>query len=133
MSLMHWSTHQSNNPIYGRTRNPADPGRTPGGSSGGAAAAWRADGGGRARLRHRRIDPRAGPPFTGIWGHKPTFGALDLHGHDFPGDRRRRAADGGDRPARARSRRPRAAARAARRPSARPARAARGGANGGYC
>jgi amidase len=31
--------YQSNNPIYGRTGNPWDTGRTPGGSSGGAAAA----------------------------------------------------------------------------------------------
>ena len=75
---------QTNNPVYGRTRNPIDPTRVPGGSSGGAAAALAAgfvpieigsDIGGSIRL------PAA---FCGVWGHKPTYNALSSFGHNFP-------------------------------------------------
>ena len=77
--------HQAVNPIYGRTMNPHDPARSPGGSSGGSAAALASgmvplelgsDIGGSIRV------PSA---FCGIWGHKPTYGALNLDGHYFPG------------------------------------------------
>jgi len=77
--------HQAVNPIYGRTRNPHDPARSPGGSSGGSAAALASgmvplelgsDIGGSIRV------PSA---FCGVWGHKPTYGALNLDGHYFPG------------------------------------------------
>lgn len=77
--------HQSFNPVYGRTVHPRDPDRSPGGSSGGAAAAVASgmvplelgsDIGGSIRV------PAA---FNGIWGHKPTYGALDPDGHNFPG------------------------------------------------
>ena len=77
--------HQSANPVYGRTLNPLDPGRSPGGSSGGSAAAVASgmvplelgsDIGGSIRV------PAA---FNGIWGHKPTYGALSADGHNFPG------------------------------------------------
>lgn len=77
--------HQSVNPVYGRTRNPVDLDRSPGGSSGGAAAALASfmvplelgsDIGGSIRV------PAA---FNGIWGHKPTYGALSADGHYFPG------------------------------------------------
>ncbi|MBW8843125.1 MAG: amidase [Sphingomonadales bacterium] len=76
---------QSDNPIYGRTNNPHNHDRVAGGSSGGAAAALAAgmvplelgsDIGGSIRV------PAA---FNGIWGHKPTFGALSREGHFFPG------------------------------------------------
>jgi amidase len=76
---------QSNNPIYGRTNNPHNHDRVAGGSSGGAAAALAAgmvplelgsDIGGSIRV------PAA---FNGVWGHKPTFGALSRDGHFFPG------------------------------------------------
>lgn len=75
---------QTNNPVYGRTRNPHNLDRVPGGSSGGAAAALAAgyvpieigsDIGGSIRL------PAA---FCGIWGHKPTYNALLSFGHNFP-------------------------------------------------
>ncbi len=75
---------QTNNPVYGRTRNPINPERVPGGSSGGAAAALAAgfvpleigsDIGGSIRL------PAA---FCGVWGHKPTYNALLSFGHNFP-------------------------------------------------
>jgi amidase len=79
------SDHQSVNPVYGRTLHPRDPARTPGGSSGGAAAAVASgmvplevgsDVGGSIRV------PAA---FNGIWGHKPTVGALSMDGHCLPG------------------------------------------------
>src|ERR1700690_1326007 len=78
--LMAWET---DNLLYGRTNNPWDLTRTPGGSSGGEAAAIAAgmsaggvgsDGGGSIR----------GPaPFSGICGLKPTPGRIPATGH-FP-------------------------------------------------
>ena len=74
---------QSTNPIYGRTVNPWDAGRTPGGSTGGGAAAVAAglsplefgsDIGGSIRV------PAA---FCGIYGHKPSETALPRSGQ-FP-------------------------------------------------
>jgi amidase len=76
--------HQSANPIYGRTTNPFDPSRSAGGSSGGSAAALASgmvplelgsDIGGSIRV------PAA---FNGVWGHKPTYGALNSDGHYPP-------------------------------------------------
>jgi len=75
------SDWQSNNPIYGRTVNPWDPTRSPGGSSGGAAAALAAgmiplefgsDIGGSIRV------PAA---FCGVYGHKPSHGLVPSRGH----------------------------------------------------
>ncbi len=76
---------QSANPIYGRTVNPHDYARTPGGSSGGAAAALGAgmipleigsDIGGSIRVPAH---------MCGVFGHKPTFGIVPQEGHRFPG------------------------------------------------
>ena len=76
---------QSENPIHGVTVNPHDPTRTPGGSSGGAAAALAAgmvplelgsDIGGSIRVPAH---------FCGVFGHKPSFGLLPARGHSFPG------------------------------------------------
>lgn len=76
---------QSVNSVYGRTSNPHDPSRTCGGSSGGAAAALAAgyvpielgsDIGGSIRVPSH---------FCGVWGHKPSYGALNGYGHRFPG------------------------------------------------
>jgi amidase len=56
------SDWQSANPIYGQTRTPWDLGRSPGGSSGGAAAA-----------------------LCGVYGHKPSFNLVPARGHQPPG------------------------------------------------
>lgn len=89
---------QSFNPVYGRTSNPHNPERSPGGSSGGSAAAvasgmvpcdYGTDIGGSVRVPAH---------FSGVWGHKTTWGLVPKHGHDFPGMSRREgfiaAADG---------------------------------------
>jgi aspartyl-tRNA(Asn)/glutamyl-tRNA(Gln) amidotransferase subunit A len=69
----------TDSPLTGITRNPWDPARTPGGSSGGAAAAVATgmgalavgtDGGGSIRIP-------AG--FTGIFGLKPSFGRVPAY------------------------------------------------------
>jgi amidase len=76
---------QSVNPIYGRTSHPLDPARTPGGSSGGGAAAvasgmvpleFGSDIGGSIRV------PAA---FCGIFGHKPSHDLVPQRGHAPPG------------------------------------------------
>ena len=75
---------QSVNHVFGRTNNPWDLSRTPGGSTGGGAAALSAglsplefgsDIGGSIRI------PAA---FCGIYGHKPSETAVPRSGH-FPG------------------------------------------------
>jgi amidase len=76
---------QSENPVYGRTLNPFDKSRSPGGSSGGAAAALASgmvpleigsDIGGSIRIPSH---------MCGVFGHKPTYGIVPLRGHGFPG------------------------------------------------
>jgi aspartyl-tRNA(Asn)/glutamyl-tRNA(Gln) amidotransferase subunit A len=66
----------TDSPLTGITRNPWDPSRTPGGSSGGASAsvalgmpplALGTDGGGSVRI------PGS---FTGVFAHKPTYGRV---------------------------------------------------------
>ncbi|THD58330.1 MAG: amidase [Phenylobacterium sp.] len=75
---------QSFNSLYGTTNNPWDTARTPGGSSGGAAAALAAgvtpleigsDIGGSLRV------PAS---FSGVCSHKPTWGLVNQHGHVPP-------------------------------------------------
>ena len=82
VALADW---QASNPIYGRTLNPYDHSRTPGGSSGGAAAALAcgmiplelgSDIGGSIRIPAH---------LCGVFGHKPTYGILPTTGHGFPG------------------------------------------------
>ncbi|HXZ07945.1 MAG TPA: amidase [Paraburkholderia sp.] len=69
---------QSYNEVYGLTRNPWDPERTPGGSSGGSSAALAvgyvalelgSDIGGSIRIPAH---------FTGVYGHKPSYGLVSL-------------------------------------------------------
>ncbi|HUY61508.1 MAG TPA: amidase [Candidatus Dormibacteraeota bacterium] len=72
---------QTENPLFGRTVNPWDPSRTPGGSTGGGAAALAAglsalefgsDIGGSIRV------PAA---FCGVYGHRPSETLVPRHGH----------------------------------------------------
>ncbi len=80
--LIGWAT---SNEIYGTTNNPWDLVRSPGGSSGGAAAALAAGltaldigvdfGGGVRNVAH----------YCGIYGHKPTYGVTNWVGHVMPG------------------------------------------------
>ncbi|MBV9286442.1 MAG: amidase, partial [Hyphomicrobiales bacterium] len=82
LSLADW---QSYNEVYGVTSNPWDLGRTPGGSSGGAAASLAAgyvalelgsDIGGSLRVPAH---------FCGVFAHKPTYALLPMRGHTAPG------------------------------------------------
>ena len=75
---------QSYNDVYGTTNNPHDPSRTPGGSSGGAAAALAmeftpielgSDIGGSIRVPAH---------YSGVMGHKPSYGIVPGHGQ-IPG------------------------------------------------
>lgn len=75
---------QSYNAIFGTTNNPFDPARTPGGSSGGSAAALAcgftplelgSDIGGSIRLPSH---------MSGVVGHKPSYGIVPAHGQ-IPG------------------------------------------------
>ncbi|HEY7675593.1 MAG TPA: amidase [Candidatus Methylomirabilis sp.] len=72
-------TAETDNRVFGPTRNPWDPGRSAGGSSGGAGAAVAAglgplavgtDGGGSIRI------PSA---FCGVFGFKPSFGRIPVY------------------------------------------------------
>ncbi len=76
---------QAVNPVYGRTNNPHDLDRVPGGSSGGSAAAlasgmvpleFGSDIGGSIRV------PAS---YCGVYGLKTSYGAIGLEGHYFPG------------------------------------------------
>jgi len=78
------SDWQSFNAVYGLSRNPWNPERTVGGSSGGAAAAVAAgftsfelgsDIGGSIRIPAH---------FNGVFGHKPTYGLIPVRGHIPP-------------------------------------------------
>jgi amidase len=80
---------QSFNPVYGRTLNPHNTDRSPGGSSGGSAAAvasgmvpcdYGTDIGGSVRVPAH---------FCGVWGHKTTWGLVSKRGHDHPAQSRR--------------------------------------------
>jgi amidase len=77
--------YQSDNSIYGRTNNPHDLSRSPGGSSGGSAAALAAgmvplelgsDAGGSIRV------PAS---FCGVFGHLSSFDIISLEGFGPPG------------------------------------------------
>jgi amidase len=80
-SLGDW---QAANPIYGRTSNPYDLARSPGGSSGGGAAALAA---GMAPLEFGSDiggSIRVPAHFCGVFGHKPSYNLIPLTGHSPP-------------------------------------------------
>ncbi len=76
---------QTANPVYGRTLNPWDRTRTPGGSSGGAAAALAA---GLSFLDYGSDlagSIRIPAAYCGVYGLKPTAGTVPLQGFQPPG------------------------------------------------
>lgn len=77
--------YQSYNAIYGTTNNPWDLGRTPGGSSGGSAAALAAGFGALSMGSDIGGSLRVPANFCGVYAHKPSIGLLPLRGHTFPG------------------------------------------------
>lgn len=76
---------QSYNEIYGTTRNPWNPERTPGGSSGGTAATLAA--GMTALDSGSDIGGSIRNPahYCGVYGHKPTWQVVSPAGHALPG------------------------------------------------
>ena len=76
---------QSYNDIYGTCKNPWDLHRTPGGSSGGSAAALAA--GFSALEMGSDIGGSIRTPahFCGVFGHKPTWALIPVRGHSLPG------------------------------------------------
>ena len=80
--LADWET---NNPVYGKTFNPWDLTRTPGGSSGGAAAALAAGLTGLEAGSDIGGSIRNPANYCGVYGHKPTWGICSMAGHALPG------------------------------------------------
>ena len=76
---------QSYNDIYGTTHNPYDLTRTPGGSSGGSAAALAAGYGSLSIGSDIGGSLRAPAHYCGVYAHKPTHGLLASRGHAPPG------------------------------------------------
>ena len=82
VALADW---QSFNPVYGTSHNPWDLTRSPGGSSGGSAAAL------AAGLSMLELGSDIGSSirnpahYCGVWGHKPTWGVVPMQGHELPG------------------------------------------------
>jgi amidase len=78
------SDWQSFNDVYGVTNNPWDLSRTPGGSSGGSAAALAA--GYIALELGSDLNGSIRQPAhcCGVFGHKPSTGLVPLHGHAPP-------------------------------------------------
>jgi amidase len=82
MQLADW---QSSNPVYGTTNNPWDLARTPGGSSGGGAAALAA---GYVSLEFGSDlvgSLRVPAHFCGVFAHKPSHGLVPMRGSAPPG------------------------------------------------
>jgi amidase len=76
---------QSYNAIYGTTRNPWDQERTPGGSSGGSAAALAAGYGALSIGSDIGGSLRNPAHYCGVYAHKPSLGLLASRGHTPPG------------------------------------------------
>ena len=74
----------TDNPLFGITRNPWSPALTPGGSSGGAAAAVAAGMGALALGTDDGGSIRIPASFSGTYGLKPSFGRVP-RGAGFPG------------------------------------------------
>jgi len=75
---------QSYNEVYGTTNNPWNLERTPGGSSGGAAASLAAGLCGLEMGSDIGGSIRTPSHFCGLYGHKPSFGIVPDSGHVPP-------------------------------------------------
>jgi amidase len=87
---------QTANPVYGVTNNPWDITRTPGGSSGGAAAALAA---GMTPLEFGSDlagSLRIPASFCGVFAHRPSYGLVPMQGFAPPGAPRDATAPGID-------------------------------------
>jgi amidase len=76
---------QTFNAIYGTTNNPWDLARGPGGSSGGSAAALAAGLSALEAGSDIGASIRNPAHYCGVYGHKPSFGAVPQQGHAIPG------------------------------------------------
>ncbi len=79
------SDWQSYNGLYGTTNNPRDVHRTPGGSSGGSAAALSAGFGSLSLGSDMGGSLRAPAHYCGVFAHKPTLGLVPRRGQVPPG------------------------------------------------
>src|SRR5580692_3116606 len=75
---------QSYNEIHGTTNNPWDVGRSPGGSSGGSAAALAAGFGPLSFGSDIGGSLRIPAHFCGVYAHKPTLGVVPFRGYGPP-------------------------------------------------
>lgn len=75
---------QSYNEIYGTTNNPWDLGRSPGGSSGGSAAALAAGFGPLSFGSDIGGSLRMPAHFCGVYAHKPSLGLVPMRGYNAP-------------------------------------------------
>ncbi len=82
MQLADW---QSSNAVYGTTNNPWDVERTPGGSSGGSAAAVAAGFVALEMGSDLNGSLRIPAHCCGVFGHRPTFGLVPTRGFAPPG------------------------------------------------
>lgn len=78
VALWDWQSH---NPVYGTTNNPWDLKKTPGGSSGGSAAALAAGLGYLSVGSDIGGSIRVPSHFCGVYGHKPTLDLVSMQGH----------------------------------------------------
>jgi amidase len=76
---------QSYNDIYGTTNNPWDPTRSPGGSSGGEATALAAGLSALGAGSDIAGSLRNPAHYSGVYGHKPSWGLISTRGHAPPG------------------------------------------------
>jgi amidase len=79
------SDSQSYNDIYGTTNNPWDVTRGPGGSSGGEAATLAAGMSALGAGSDIAGSLRNPAHYSGVYGHKPTWGLIPTRGHSPPG------------------------------------------------
>ncbi|MBG1232271.1 amidase [Aestuariivirga litoralis] len=82
LDLSDW---QSSNAVYGTTNNPWKLSRTPGGSSGGAAAALATGMSAIEVGSDIGASIRNPAHYCGVYGHKPTYQLVSYKGHGLPG------------------------------------------------